>query len=268
MTHEAYGVKWPLYQEPKTVQPKSSKPEPSLSDGALLRWPNEAMPFPYALACLDIVLLRSEEACNSYREILNKLDLPGCDSLLSDMVVALNLPKYIVGLSGGIKKRSKKNPDLKEYLESISKFVKVGFNRTIDQQNERWKVEYENAPFLLGAIILKTIADYCKVSLKDWNKYRPESNDQLMTKNQTTTPKRLEKNQLVELYKKLKWVNKHRNYQLIKAADLWYECRVNPGTIELCLNANADKYTLERSNVETEIAPCDEATGYPRKWRK
>ena len=31
--------------------------------------------------------------------------------------------------------------------------------------------------------------------------------------------------------------------------------------------AKDDKY-LERSNIEAAIAPYDEATGYPRKWRK
>ena len=49
----------------------------------------------------------------------------------------------------------------------------------------------------------------------------------------------------------------------------WYKCRVDPGIIEAYRDelVKDDNY-LERSNIETAIAPYDETTGYPRKWRK
>ncbi len=78
---------------------------------------------------------------------------------------------------------------------------------------------------------------------------------------------------------------------MLKDADLWYKCRVSPGTIEQYISDESNRIDKEadqlsdqelepyyhnrrrlvypdRARIENDIAPCDEATGYPRKWRK
>ena len=73
---------------------------------------------------------------------------------------------------------------------------------------------------------------------------------------------------LIKAFKHDSFVLRH-DTKLLKDADQWYKCRVNPGSIETYRNelAKNNEYP-ERSNIETAIAPCDEATGYPRQWRK
>ena len=98
------------------------------------------------------------------------------------------------------------------------------------------------------------------------NLYYP---DDTMLCNPSTRTERSIKSVLVKAFKHDGFVLRH-DTKLLKEADKWYKCRVNPGTIEAYLdelakvNIDAD---LDRGNLENAIAPCDRATGYPRKWR-
>ncbi len=146
----------------------------------------------------------------------------------------------------------------------------MGFNRQADLAEKRPKVLTEKAPFLFMTVVFRAIAEYCEVKLENWNKYRPDDIDHLMNSSPTERQKRLKKRDIKQTYKHFKWAL-HHNTKLLKYADQWYKCRVNPGNIEQYLNDLANQnppIILERGRVDNHIAPCDEATGYPRKWRK
>ena len=91
---------------------------------------------------------------------------------------------------------------------------------------------------------------------------------QVMTGSPTTRAERRLKQQVVGTLRSIGYGLCH-DEKMLKDAEQWYKCRVNPGTIEAYLDelVQDDTY-LDRSNIETAIAPCDEATVYPRKWRK
>ncbi|MFC1907448.1 hypothetical protein ACFLW8_05125 [Chloroflexota bacterium] len=279
--------------------------------GAAHYWPPEALPFAYATACIEIVLLHSPEANIAYYEAIEALELPGCQALIkmanihgpdnnewiSKLIKSRGKGKASPGLPKlwfDTSKQYKENDDYQSFIEQISNFVRVGFNRQVDQDNERHKVIAEKARFLFAAILIRTIAEYCKVRLKDWNKYRTNDIERIMTSNPTTSPERLKKREIRQTYNRYKWAL-HHDFKLLKYADLWYKCRVNPGSIDQYLSDESDRINLhasqlsnqeleahyaesktnrqidrypERSNIEAAIAPCDEAIPGYRKWRK
>lgn len=316
MPHIYKGVKWPLFQEPETKEARvtTATPQRALTKTAL-SWPPEALPFAYSIACIDIVLQRSQEANAAYYEAINALELPGCQALITKAKVqapdtnAWSIKTIKKLLKKGVKslekgedirdlpwfssvEQYKDNADILNFYKLVCEFVRVGFNRQEDLAENRPKVLAEKAPFLSMAVVFRAIAKYCEVKLENWNKYRPDGIDKVMTGNDPTTRSerknvRPKKRDIKERYKQLKWVLL-KNKLLLKYANLWYRCRVNPGKIELYLNEldkEAQKidtsrftnnelkkfeteYYPDRSNIETVIAPFDEATGYPRKWRK
>ena len=298
MPHKAYGIEWPLYQESKEyLEAKKAKtkgvmaltPQSALSEAAHY-WPPEALPFAYAVACVDMVLVRSPETSAVYHEVLRALELPGCQLLIGEARIHASDTnrwsreaikahfggKAISGLPRlflDAYEQYKDNADYRFFIERIREFIRIGFNRPLDRENKRYKVLAEKAPFIFSVSVFRSIAEHCKVRLENWNKYRPDDIDHIMTGGDPTTrterfEMRLKKKETRETYKNLKWALRH-DKTLLKYADQWYKCRVNPGTIGAYLDelAQDDKY-LERSNVVTAIAPFDEATGYPRKWRK
>lgn len=317
MPHKAYGIEWPLYRESKEyLEAKKAKaqvamaltPQRALSEAAHY-WPPEALPFAYAVACVDIVLLRSPEASAAYYEVIEALELPGCQLLIgkarihasdtnrwsSETIKAQSEGKAVSGLPRlwfDAYKQYKDNADCLLFIERIHEFIRIGFNRQVDRENERYKVLAEKAPFLFGVSVFRTIAEHCKVRLEHWNKYRPDDIDRIMTRGDPTTRTerlriRPKKKEIRETYEHLKWALRH-DAKLLKYAYQWYQCRVNPGSIEVYLDKldkqarkiDTSKFTKHelkkfeatyypsRSNIETAIAPFDEATGYPRKWRK
>jgi len=248
-------------------------------------WPTEALSFANAAACVDIVLLRSQEANTAYYETVKALELPGCQALISDtkkavLAYASNLQQFTDKVTTAARKgqftppgklqKYADNGDYLTYIERIREFTRVGFNRQIDRDNEACKVKLESAPNLFGFIICRTIAEYCKVKLENWNKYRPDDIDRIMSGNPSTRPERQLKKAVTKAYKHNAWTLRHDS-KLLKDADQWYKCRVNPGSITEFLNELADQdppIIIERARVSLDLAPYDEATGYPRKWRK
>lgn len=316
MPHVYRGVEFPLYQEPKTKRVKNSDlTSQSALTGTTLPWPPVATQFAYATACVQTVLMQSREANNAFNEVKKALDLPSCQILLkkaelkapdtnkwSSKTIKKMMEKGVKSIEKGEGIRDlpwfssaaqyKDNADLIRFNKLISEFVRVGFNRKEDLAKNRPKVLVEKAPFLFFAIVFRSIAEYCQVRLETWNKYRPDEIDKVMTGSDPTTRQerkrvRLKKRDIKERYNQLKWILL-KNKLLLKYANLWYKCRVNPGTIEDYLdeldkkaqsietskftNKQLKKFEAEyhpdRSNIETAISPYDEATGYPRKWRK
>ena len=265
------------------IEPELAPTPQRALTGAAHRWPTEALPFANAAACVDIVLLRSQEASTAYYETIKALALPGCKALISDTnkvvkAYAPNLEQFMHKATTMAQKsqftppgklhKYADNGDYQTYIERIREFIRVGFNRQIDRDNEVCKVKLESAPNLFGFIICRTIAEYCKVKLESWNKYRPDNIDRIMSGNPSTRPERQLKKTVTRAYKHNAWALRHDS-KLLKDADQWYKCRVNPGSIEAYLDELANDYKYpERSNIEIALAPYDEATGYPRKWRK
>lgn len=157
----------------------------------------------------------------------------------------------------------------------MNELILVGFNRQVDQDDESWKVIPDTSPLLKSVIIIRSQAEYAKMKLGDLNKYRPVQIDgqeydlnTIMADKPTAGPERKIYRTLTDAYQRLTFKLKH-DAKLLKDADQWYKCRVNPGSIEAYRDelAGHNEYP-DRSNIEAAIAPYDEATGYPRQWRK
>lgn len=270
-----------------------------LLDQEAHHWPFESLGFAYAVACLDIVLLHSDKANAIYREIVKGWELSGCQAILQGFKQCL--PETNAWKTKALKAREKDEtfPDwpsiwLKTYLEygtnnedfcflldKVNEFILVGFNRQIDHDNEAWKVIPDTSPLLKGVIILRSQVEYAKVKLEDLNKYRPARIDgkpydlnAIMADKPTAGPERQIYRMLTTIYKKYRFTLKH-DTKLLKDADQWYKCRVEPGTIEAYLQELADLDSkgqkpiyADQGRISNDIAACDEATGYPRKWRK
>lgn len=265
-------------------------------------WPFESLEYAYAIACVEIVLLHSEKASQIYHDIVRAWELPDCRSLIGgfkDCLPATNnwrakalkarekgeqfpdwpsewfdtyfkhAPMYIEGESH--------NTDWEYLLDMMDKLILVGFNRQIDQDNEAWKVTSDTSPWLKSVIILRSQFEYCKIKLEDLNKYRQVKSDgklydlnTIMADKPTAGVNRKIYRTLTHTCRRLKFNLKH-DAKLLKDADQWYKCRVNPGSIEAYLQELADldlrgqkpRYP-DQGRVSNNIAACDDATGYPR----
>ncbi|MFC1951586.1 hypothetical protein ACFLYI_00900 [Chloroflexota bacterium] len=153
------------------------------------------------------MLLRSHEASAAYHEAIKALELPGCQALIniakaqapntnawSSKTLKKSLEKGIKSLEKGKDipnlpgltsiEQYKDNADILHFFKRVSDFIRVGFNRQIDREDERHKVLAEKAPNLFGATVIRVIAEYCQVKLVNWDKYRPDNIDHLMISNQ------------------------------------------------------------------------------------
>ncbi len=172
-------------------------------------------------------------------------------------------------------KQMSEHRDYQHLVKRINEFILVGFNRKIDQDNKEWKVTPETPPYLLAvAISLRSLAEYENIQPQNLIEFKVQVDDKLYNfdyktpRNPSTRKERSIRSGLTKAFKHDGFVLRH-DKKLRKDAGQWYKCRVNPGTIEVYLNEKSqDGIILERSNVETALAPYDEATGYPRKWRK
>ncbi|MFC2067745.1 hypothetical protein ACFLTP_01850 [Chloroflexota bacterium] len=272
------------------LEPYSRTPTPQRTFKRAHHWPTDALSFAYAKDLVEIVLLRSQEASTAYNEAVKALELPGCQALISDVKKVIspytsNLGQFTHKVNTAARKgnfglprrliqwcnRSRyiDNDDYLAYFEYIGEFIRVGFNRQIDKKNEAWKVKPESAPVLEGFIIIKTLGEYLnqksalRVKVENWNKHI----DWLTSDNPSTRAERHQKQMVIQTLKdRYSWVLRH-DAKLFEDADQWYRCRVNPGSIEVYRDELSKKgIQLERSNIETALAPYDEVTGYPRKW--
>ena len=124
---------------------------------------------------------------------------------------------------------------------------------------------------LTKAIAVRSIIDYAEYDATRLRQYQHPDIDRIMTGPwpKYRTPEREIRSQITNTFLSEGFNLKHDS-NLLKIGEQWYRCRVNPGTIEAYLDeaTSLSEKGLERSNVSAAIAPFNEATGYPRKWRK
>lgn len=246
----------------------------------------EVLPFLYAMACVQVALELNPAIRPLYTEIIRAWALPGCQLAIQDFRKNLQgKSESLKGKAPGLnylfslidKERSKfgDRQDFTYLLDRFFEFIKVGFNRAIDRANEKLKVVPSlKLPWLFLAVSTWTLADYLGIKLENWNKYRPlvrngkvYDTDSSMSRKPPPTAGP-EREVYREVTRVMKWYGKQvRDKTLLKNANQWYKCRVDPGTIEAYLNSLAGldeenpKY-LDQGRVSNDIRPFDLATGH------
>jgi hypothetical protein len=278
-----------------TQKNQDSQPFDLLPDA--IYWPFEQLPESkleaYALACVETALHYSEDAREAYAKVVSLWELPGCQTLIGDFnqckqdtrnwlrdrakaTIGEPLPTWPDSWRDIVAK-AEGNTDFIKLCNYGGHFVLKAFNRKADLENGTPKVLAGKSPCLAQVIAFCSLLDYLQ--------RRPELKGprvisdselvgfylfcQTLASNPTTRFSRQVKRQTTQTLRK-RGFDLHHYSKILKVADQWYQCRVNPGTIEAYLDKvawQAEKY-LDRGNVENAIAPFDEATGYPRKWRK
>ena len=245
--------------------------------------------FVCAWYLLEYVIDAYPEICEHFGQIVELLALPGCQSLIDDWLDHLSGEKNI-GIPEDVKNKYCENIDIIKYMTAIDTFVLDSFNRKKDKDELRPRVTLEATPFSKGSPYLHAAIEYRTLAnfyAFDPEKYIDPEAEEIMTSSKDSKVKR----KLTKFFSnKDLWEMSHQA-DLIHTAERWYKCRVNPGTIVQYISdeskridqeaANLSDEQLEslyrtkkqipypeRSNTEKDIAPFDEATGYPRKWRK
>lgn len=249
----------------------------------------------YAEACLETVLKHSVDARNIYSQIVKWWGLPGCQPVIDEF--AKRTPDTRAWLShvATVKNRTMSDfpsvlvdaclkyqgdADFEKVLHYTGYLILKGFNRKIDLDNQTLKVLPSQARYLARAIFFYSLFEYLQTNPLKSNPNHVMLGKmlyefyQVMTGNPTTRKERQLKQEVVSTLRH-EGLNLCHDDKLLKDAEQWYKSRVNPGTIEAYLQELADldihgekpKY-LDRGRIENNVAPCDEATGYPRKWRK
>lgn len=248
----------------------------------------------YAMACVETALRYSEDARSIYTKVVQSWELPSCQALIADFVLYKQDTRNWLRERAEAVVESKPLPDMPDSWKNViakgegntdfsvlrnhaGHFILIAFNRSIDLENKIPKVLPEKSLYLGQVISFRSLLDYLQ-ERPELKGPRVISNSELtefywfcqtMASNPTTRMSRQRRRQIVRTLRKRDFTLHH--YQKIAdGSDMWYQCRVNPGTIEAYLDklARETESDLERSNVEMRIAPYDEATGYPRKWRK
>ena len=280
------------YSEPNTELAE-------LPDG--IYWPVKRLPgvklAAYAFACVESALKYSEKAQAIYARIVQSWDSAGCQALIDEMArpkedtstwlcsldEALNRDKPLLDWPTAWTDAfatARDNADFCTLWKCAGYFVLMSFNRKGDLDNRAPKVipfVPGEDPYLAMAVVVYSLIDYLAM--------RPEVegprawSDESLTRfvrfcgdtlaGASTTRKERESGQAIRQTLRHEGYKLKHDSKMRRDAEAWYKCRVSPGTIEAYLGDLAkDDIYLERSNIETAIAPCDEATGYPRKWRK
>jgi hypothetical protein len=236
-------------------------------------WSDGSLPFAYAMACTQIVLLHGK-AEHSYSQVKGAWDgndcLKAADGLIETFQNKIIPNKDWVNVLTPPSEYNN-SQDFQHLISCIQVFIREGFNRQEDIDNQRWKVEasLEN-PWLFKAVAMWSLADAGGIKLEEWNEYKS-----LPHKGKVYDIENIMRNKPTDrTHRKLvlhlkKYGKLAHDRTLLDVAEKWYCCRVSPGTIEAYVNELAkDENYIDRSNVEAAIAPMDEITGYPRKWRK
>ena len=211
------------------------------------------------------------------------------DARSKDLSPPVSLAEFI-GI--GNTREYTENDDFHRLENCTSKLILVGFNRKVDLDNHQPKVILQEAPLLIVVIALRSIIAYLNIDLAQYDRLRRGEDSHIHhfgpdSTKLTTRLERAERTKILQ-YLKREGIDLRHDKKRLKDANQWYGCRVDPGSIEIYLDEldkeaqKIDtrnftpndskkfeaKYYPSRSNIETAIAPYDEATGYPRKWRK
>jgi hypothetical protein len=151
-------------------------------------------------------------------------------------------------------------------MTAIDTFVFNSFNRGKDKDELRPKVTLMTTPFSKGSPYLRSAIEFrtlTNVYAFDPEKYIDPEAEEVMTSQKDTRVKR----KLTKFFSnKSLWEMSHKE-DLIHTAEMWYKCRVKPGTIEAYLNEESttiDPHYIDSPQVSREIEEYDNALGYPR----
>lgn len=148
-----------------------------------------------------------------------------------------------------------------EWWDAVDKFVKFGFNRESDIEENTLKVAVseDNPSELVKAITLRSLMDYLVIDIEELDRKRTEPVYRLM--NDESKPKsyydRKFKNETIA---KLQKSNRTliKDETLYGKATLWYKARV----MEKTLREAANKERLDPYDLTKRIRICDAATSY------
>jgi len=279
---------------------------PELPDG--IYYPFKRLPATmlatHAFECIEVALehaleyqQRDKQAANSiaaYKALVKSWDSPGCRARIREMAKdkedfstwqrALNeavkenkpLPDWPTGWANVLMKTDY-NPDFHELAKQAYFFVLGAFNRKLDIENQTPKILPQKSPLWLATIFHSLVVNYLPYSEVEGPAVLADESVIKFIRFQTELPVWPSSRPERDAKKAIRQALKREGYQLKhesamrKAAEMWYKCRVNPGSIEQYLSDIGDQYPyiiMQRGNVEALIAPYDEATGYPRKWRR
>lgn len=197
-----------------------------------------------------------------------------------------------------VRTRRSEDPDVQILVSLIYEVIRIGFNRPVDLANDAPKVVAHRAPYLISAIILRSLNEW---AIEDTRSRRLEDEanrmasagdayrtvvagdegraydvDRIMRTDPTARAERNLKKALRDAFRKLK-AKLHHFSKYLQDAEEWYRARVNPGTIEQYVSdlaqvldqlgySEEDCYR-DRGDVENAIALCDEVAGWPRRWK-
>jgi len=284
----------------KTATNQTNKPTgASLVSEGISYWPATSLKYGYAMACLEIVLLRSDEANTVYHDIVQSWSLPGCQAVcetakpyLSNILPNPNLlhtfvqfiqkdvafdrtalRRFVTWLESEEFSQLTSHPEFQYLASQARELVLVGFNRKVDRDNKAWKVKPESFPIV--TIELRSLFDYYRKSPQDFFQAKIEVNDKVYNLNDvpaiksTTRERRAIIANAVKTFKDAGF-KQHHGESLLELADHWYHSRVvYSGPEEYCReHYKKTGIWLDSINITRNIAAIDEATGYPRKWRK
>lgn len=248
----------------------------------------------YAMACFNSVLMHSEEVQLIFDLMIRTWQLPGCQKLMQtyhkrqpetrewyrelarSIIQKHPKPEYPAACIEDIKNAGA-DIQLNKIIRCLDAIVKLGFNRKSDLDNRILKIRPETSPYLVEAIFSSSIMYHLVISGIEYKRDTVLTDDELkqlrafsklLESDPTTRIEMKNKHVIVQTLKGSGFTLCH-NEKISEYAEQWYKSRVNPGTIEAYVDELAKSgILLDRGRIGNNIAICDQATGYPRKWRK
>lgn len=226
----------------------------------------------YAGECIYVLLENDRKARPLWLDIILAWELPEITEILKSAMLHTR-----DALSYAHKAMLSKDTALPAYVvEELARLqpeTVIPINSAIDRFVD-YAFYKPTTWYLLAAIVRNSLIVYAERNvpgfeadnLVRWqpalNKGKPQDIDALMT--DTSIDIRFKRN-LTSWLTKVE-ICAHNADVIHNTAIAWYKSRKNPGTIELYLD-ELGSCAPNRSQIERDIAICDEATGYPRKWR-
>jgi hypothetical protein len=164
-----------------------------------------------------------------------------------------------------------------QMVKCLDTIIKLGFNRERDLENRILKIMPETSPCLVEAIFSASIMYHLATSGMDSKQDTVLTEEELkqlrrfsslLESDPTNRAGMKTKHAIIQTLKGTGFTLCH-NEKIGEYAEQWYKSRIEPGTIEAYVDELAKSgIVLDRGRIGNNIAICDQATGYPRKWRK
>jgi hypothetical protein len=248
----------------------------------------------YATACFNSVLLHSEEIPLIFDFMVQMWRLPDYQKLMR--IYHKRLPEtreWYRQCAQAIRKNCPRPnfpavciEDVKAVLKDfqptqmikcLDTIIKLGFNRESDLENHILKIRPETSPYLVEAIFSASIMYHLTTSGMDSKQDKVLTEEELkqlrrfsslLESDPTNRAGMKTKHAIIRTLKGTGFTLCH-NEKIGEYAEQWYKSRIEPGTIEAYVDELAKSgVILDRGRIGNNIAICDQATGYPRKWRK